>query len=368
MREINVIDEGRNSNFELLRIVSIFMIIGYHYVVHGHFSNEQGVLNSILLDSFSSCGKIGVNIFCLLMGFFGITSHGVSTKKILSFEIQVLFYSLFGLGIGFVFDRELLSIKTYALSLFPTITEHYWFFSAYIIVYALSNFINTFLRNLQKREYICLLLFCYMVWSVIPFFSLREAWGMFWNQLIWFFVMYITGAYLQLYKNKRLNGKKILVVLVTSLLVLNFSFIVLELINSYHPIPDSIITYFRWSNSPIAITASVSLFIVCCDKDPYSNKVINKIGGLVFGIYLFHENVIIQDILWGKILNASSCDTAKSLVFHFLTSIIIVFILGSVIELVRSFFKKHIWNLLDYMSKKYDLQMNAIVNFLDSRL
>ena len=339
------------------------MIIGYHYVVHGHFSKEQGVLNSILLDSFSSCGKIGVNIFCLLMGFFGITSHGVSTKKILSFEIQVLFYSLFGLGIGFVFDRELLSIKTCALSLFPTITEHYWFFSAYIIVYALSNFINTFLRNLQKREYICLLLFCYMVWSVIPFFSLREAWGMFWNQLIWFFVMYFTGAFLQLYKSQWANGKIIFVVLVTSLLLLIISFVVLELINSYHPIPDSLITYFRWSNSPIAITSSISLLVMCCNKTPCFNKAINITGSLVFGVYLFHENVFIQDVLWRKMLNASFCDTAMSLVFHFLASLIIVFILGGSIELIRSFLGKHIWNPLDSISKKIDLLINAVMTF-----
>ena len=27
--------EGRNSNFEILRIVAILMITAYHYVVHG---------------------------------------------------------------------------------------------------------------------------------------------------------------------------------------------------------------------------------------------------------------------------------------------------------------------------------------------
>ena len=32
----------RNSNFEILRIISMIMIIGYHYVVHGHFLDSCG--------------------------------------------------------------------------------------------------------------------------------------------------------------------------------------------------------------------------------------------------------------------------------------------------------------------------------------
>ena len=35
----------RNSNFEFLRIISMIMIIGYHYVVHGHFQIVAGGAN-----------------------------------------------------------------------------------------------------------------------------------------------------------------------------------------------------------------------------------------------------------------------------------------------------------------------------------
>ena len=32
----------RNSNIELLRVFAIIMIIGYHFVVHGYFSDRGG--------------------------------------------------------------------------------------------------------------------------------------------------------------------------------------------------------------------------------------------------------------------------------------------------------------------------------------
>ena len=357
----------RNSSFELLRILSIIMIIGYHYVVHGHFSGEESIQNSILLDLFSSCGKIGVNVFCLLMGYYGIMSHGATSKKVLRTETQVLFYSLLGLAVGLAFDREMLSIKTLSLSFFPTITEHYWFFTAYIIVFSLSGYINSLLRRLCQEDYIKLLFLCYAFWSIIPFFSLRENQGMFWTQLIWFFVMYVTGAYLQLYKPR---GTKAIYffVAIASIFILNISFIVLEFINTYHSIPRRIITYFRWSNSPFSVIASISLLCTAIYSKEYTHKIVNKLASLVFGIYLFHENVFIQDMLWRRILIASTINSASRLIFHFVLSIILIFAAGGLIEFLRSFFERGIRKHLDYFSNKIDFCINSIVSRIISTI
>ena len=70
----------RQSNFELLRIVAMVMIVFHHFAVHGGFNFDSTTLsiprfwfNFIIMG-----GKTGVNIFVLISGYFLIQSK--STK------------------------------------------------------------------------------------------------------------------------------------------------------------------------------------------------------------------------------------------------------------------------------------------------
>ena len=57
----------RESNIELLRILSMFMIIGHHFSVHGKFIVEEtSFINNIWIQLLFSGGKIGVNIFIII--------------------------------------------------------------------------------------------------------------------------------------------------------------------------------------------------------------------------------------------------------------------------------------------------------------
>ena len=85
----------RESNIELLRILSMFMIIAHHFSVHGNFILEKiPLLNKIWLQLLSSGGKIGVNIFIIISGFFLINSKKVNMNKIIKLLAQLLFYSI----------------------------------------------------------------------------------------------------------------------------------------------------------------------------------------------------------------------------------------------------------------------------------
>lgn len=74
---------NRSSNFELLRIVAMFMIVAAHYAGHGvrHVSlppaqSAAWLAGSLANRIFTSClipgGKIGVGLFFMLTGFFMI--------------------------------------------------------------------------------------------------------------------------------------------------------------------------------------------------------------------------------------------------------------------------------------------------------
>ena len=58
----------RSSNFELLRIISIFMIICFHCSFHGQFQTSGE--NKIIINFFNQLGELGVNCFILISGYF----------------------------------------------------------------------------------------------------------------------------------------------------------------------------------------------------------------------------------------------------------------------------------------------------------
>ena len=78
----------RRSNLELYRIIAMLFIIAHHYVVH---SGLRG-LESIRLDPmsfhsqfillFGAWGKIGINCFVLITGYFMCT-RSISLRKFL---------------------------------------------------------------------------------------------------------------------------------------------------------------------------------------------------------------------------------------------------------------------------------------------
>lgn len=85
---------GRSSNLELLRILAIIMIIAHHYSVHGGWDipNELSY-NRIIVQFLSLGGKLGVNCFVLITGYFMINSK-FNIKKFAKIVGQVFFYSV----------------------------------------------------------------------------------------------------------------------------------------------------------------------------------------------------------------------------------------------------------------------------------
>src|SRR5574344_2672576 len=62
--------KGRNSNFELLRIVSMLMIVTWHVIVHSKAYDLTSGSTHILIQMFSALLMIHVNSFVLLSGYF----------------------------------------------------------------------------------------------------------------------------------------------------------------------------------------------------------------------------------------------------------------------------------------------------------
>lgn len=146
--------KARKSNFELLRIISILLIIGYHFCSESKanifLSNFS--INQIWAFGIGSWGLVGVHCFFFISAYFLIMNNNIHFEKICKIIAQTLFYSciaVFIVTVGNIYPMRLGEILYNCVA--PLMGE-YWFVSVYCIIYIISPFINIFLKNITEGQ------------------------------------------------------------------------------------------------------------------------------------------------------------------------------------------------------------------------
>lgn len=93
---LNAKNVERDSNFELLRIIAMLMIIGHHLALYGAPCDDPSYIspNILLCQFIQGGGKLGDNIFILITGYFSITTDKVNYLKIYRLWKQMVFFML----------------------------------------------------------------------------------------------------------------------------------------------------------------------------------------------------------------------------------------------------------------------------------
>ena len=186
----------RKSNLELLRIVSVLIIILSHYVGHSgfDFAGEGFSFNRLFIESFR-LGAVGVDIFILISGYFLVTAE-FKFSKLIKLECEVLFYSIL-LGVVFFFTTDLVGMKELVFSFLPSLSNSYWFISTYLLLYLLSPFINKMIHAIGQKGHARLLVILYAVYVLIPTVTNLTLAGT--SNIMLFLLLYLTAAYYRLY-------------------------------------------------------------------------------------------------------------------------------------------------------------------------
>lgn len=271
--------KDRNSNIELLRIISIIMIVISHYCVHSvggqHLVNVPIGLNRFLLE-FLTLGNLGSILFIIISGYYLNNSNCVKIKKLLKIVFQVLFYSIVIYSVLLIFHVESFKITNFIKSIFPITFKMYWFATAYIIIYIFHPFINKFINNTTKKEHLLFILLMFIIFSVLATFTYNDYYG---NELVQFLLFYSIGAYLNKYPNnyfnKKNNNTKIMIL---SIMLIVLSIITLDILGCYKTVFGSHSRYFLSRTSPLAIIFCVCLFNAFNKKSTYYNSIINTIS------------------------------------------------------------------------------------------
>lgn len=286
----------RKSNFELLRIFAIILIIGSHLASHGiqHVlieSNkycvwfEGNLFNRIFTTLLIPGGTVGVALFFMITGYFRINKTRLNLSKLV---LKTLFYgvilSFFAIilvvckiPVPGIDMKEMLSFSI--MSFFNPITSGvWWFISAYFFLLLLSPVINKYLLSLNKKSFYFLICIWWFLWYAIS--SLGSNY--FYLERAMFF--YVMGVFCRLHlereKSKLFYGT-VIVILWCVGAILQYVIAAPNFFCDFSPLLQLIMKYtisFLFTAFVVPLV-SFNIFRFFEILEVKQNKVINVCGG-----------------------------------------------------------------------------------------
>lgn len=269
----------RNSSIELLRIISMLMIISMH-VLGAHFMEPTKLVDREFVLFINSFCNAGVTIFVLISGFYGIR---FKMDRLMYMANQTWFYSLLLFGVGFLLFHRFLRVDLIR-TIFPIVTNKYWFITSYIILFVASPHLNTCLDNITQKTYAAFLAFMLFIFVVAPTLLKFEITCDGGKGPINMIVVYMTGYYFKRFDFPALIKKYAIVILI-------LSFLVVFIASSWQSYGNPWMSrgLFR-DNSLFILLMAVSLFYLFSKMSFYS-AMVNEVAKLTLGVYLVQETL-----------------------------------------------------------------------------
>ena len=143
--ETQVIKKKRNPNLDLLRIVSMLLIIWLHSIDHHsgviEAADKAGGVIGLYIRVVFMLVQICVNCYVLISGYFLVKST-FRLQKLVALWIEVVFYSFTIKLIFMLTGYTPFSAVSLVSCLVPVFTGRYWFITIYFGLYLISPFLN----------------------------------------------------------------------------------------------------------------------------------------------------------------------------------------------------------------------------------
>lgn len=325
----------------------MLMIVFHHFSVHTNFIwPENFTSNQYFVEFLASFGKVGVGIFFTITGYFLFKAKNLNPKKVFSTIRPVWFYSwlLLGVFIASGLFKPTFNIPldlSLAQSIFPILTNTYWFVGAYIGLHLLAPYLKKWFDILDQRQIIKLLLIIVGVWNISSYLNFFIQ-GQFSSILIIPSAIFyaLIGYYLHRFPpEKKYNGWAVSGLLFSTGMFLIGPFLQNLLSNSLGYIVPRELFWTEYSVFTVIFVISIFTLI---SQLKFQSRIINYIGGLTFGVYLIHDNILVRNWLWNDFLSLgknSSSPFWQVLLIAFCASFG-VFIVCAFLEFLRRIFTK----------------------------
>lgn len=337
----------RDVNLELLRLISMIMIVTMHLVNHGGMIDlaEKGTVSYNIAWGLLGLGIPTINIYILISSYFLVETR-FSTWRLLKLGMQVWFYAILITLYFWISGRGERKLEYMVESLTPIISDFYWFITMYVGMYLLSPLLNHFVKSLSKRKHQCVLVLCFFqfsVWTNIFYYTagMNIASGI---SISWFLVMYLFGAYIRIYDVGQGQYKKWLAAGVVFELLIPLSRVVIVALQSTPLEKIGVLDDLLWGysvfyqyNSMLATAAAICLFVGFLGIKIRPGRIADLIlllGSTAIGVYLIHEHHYIRIALWDSV-EAWSWLYQWYMLPKIVVTVLGIYLVCSAVELVR---------------------------------
>ena len=333
----------RNYNLDILRIISMLMIITLHYCNFGYHIYKTGTVGNKtpilwLIFAFS---YVAVNLYVLISGYF-LSESKFKWKKVFKLIIEVLFYSIIIGAVFMIFKwRTFTSFRDILKVFLPVLSGTYWFISTYLVMYILSPYLNRFIKTMKEKEYRDFLIICGIIFiicnNIIPGSNMIDStrgYG-----ILWFMYLYFVAAYIRKYDFPKIKNIYYLGIYVIAILITFGSrYLFMNYLSSIDIFKENQTLLYSY-NSITMFIASVSLFLFFKNikMKEILPKGINNVAVATFGVYLIHENFLVREVLYDKVLKVTYFATKPFYVKAsvMIASILAVFCACAIIDMIR---------------------------------
>ncbi len=292
----------RKSNIELLRIIMIVMVICHHYVINSGIEGLETRLNAnmLFMQIFGCGGKIAINGFLFITGYFMCTSDATLFKWLKLF-LEFMFYNIVINIIFIIADYKPFGLKALLDGIFPLFDGlgigRDAFISLFLFLYLLIPFLNKLIHSMSRKEYRILLGILLFFFTVISSFYIKKnesgAWVLVnnWEGLGWYITAYLIGGYIRLHFSPKHSELRIgLIMTICSMILVCASIIIIDYIRIKEPGFVKADHMVYGCNKILAVMFAASLVILFKNINIGYSRFINTVSSATFGVLLIHAN------------------------------------------------------------------------------
>ncbi|MBQ6164960.1 MAG: acyltransferase [Clostridia bacterium] len=336
---------ARNSRIELLRIISMLLIVAFHATSMGYLETDRPIIVRAAAVLLGTWGILGVNIFVIISAYF-LTDQKCRSKRLVSLVFQVFTYFVLWLILSVAykyFDTHSFAeaLKAVAVKIFngafdPFWNRTYWFVTAYFFMLLASPFMNYLLHHADRRLIGKILI----VASIIPVYSQFQKNAVI-DSAVLCYIYLLTGAlklHFSDFANRIANTRNIVLLFSAAL--------VGRLILQIPDFPDSLnkICYYTIGATDRHAVILLALALPICfsvfSQKPFYSGAVNRVAALTFGVYLLTELYVldyygIQEYIFKKFTWMGFITDGILFPLQYAAVVLLVFLLGIGVEFFR---------------------------------
>lgn len=337
----------RNAGIDILRILSMSMVVTLHILIFGLKYNELNVFSAkgIITNTLEAICFCAVNVYAIITGYV-LVKKKPKISRLIDLWLQVVFYLIISCILILVLYPGDFNKIALIKAFIPVISSQYWYFTAYFIMFWFIPLYNWIIDHLTMVQFRKLIVTTFFIFSIIGWissllggtvFGLNDGYSYLWLSFLYFIGAGINMYGTQLFYMKGEVSQKIiiLVALITGLSTFISKILIIKLTTLIFG-RELFVNAFYLYTSPTVLIEAICLVIYFSNLKIRGSKALTKISGATFGVYLIHQTPFFTNYCWNFLSKYRTAPIFKYILV-ILVSVICIYVMCTLIEMIRSF-------------------------------